>query len=198
MSTTTRVLDAREKTRADSAHCADRVAPTRAKLPHRRCTAPQVSDLARRTSMAPRLPPLVGKEDALMNRHWTIGLCLSLLLTSLLIGGLAFDVAAQQPTAPAPAAPAAPAAPDSSAPNSAPSAPQSQSPQMQAPSSNVQTETRTEKSERIVEREPGTILGVNPTIALIVGAAVLIVIVFAFVSMSRRREDEIHHTHTRA
>jgi hypothetical protein len=133
-----------------------------------------------------------------MNRHRTIGLCLSLLLTSLLIGGLAFDVAAQQPTAPAPAAPAAPAAPDSSAPNSAPSAPQSQPPQMQAPSSNVQTETRTEKSERIVEREPGTILGVNPTIALIVGAAVLIVIVFAFVSMSRRREDEIHHTHTRA
>lgn len=135
-----------------------------------------------------------------MNRHWTIGLCLSLLLTSLLIGGLAFDVAAQQPTAPAPAAPAAP---DSSAPNSAPSAsapstPQSQSPQMQAPSSNVQTETRTEKSERIVEREPGTILGVNPTIALIVGAAVLVVIVFAFVSMSGRREDEIHHTHTRA
>ncbi|HEV3347089.1 MAG TPA: hypothetical protein VHC93_08365 [Methylomirabilota bacterium] len=69
---------------------------------------------------------------------------------------------------------------------------------MQAPSTNVQTETRTEKSERIVEREPGTILGVNPTIALIVGAAVLVVIVFAFVSMSRRREDEVHHTHTRA
>jgi len=121
-----------------------------------------------------------------MNRHWTIGLCLSLLLTPLLIGGLAFDVAAQQPTAPAPAAPAAP---DRSAPSSAP---QSQSPQMQAPSTNVQTGTRTEKSERIVEREPGTILGVNPTIALIVGAAVLVVIVFAFVSMSRRREDEIH------
>ena len=133
-----------------------------------------------------------------MNRHWTTGLCLSLLLTSLLIGGLAFDVAAQQPTAPAPAAPAAPAAPDSSAPNSAPSAPQSQSPQMQAPSSNVQTETRTEKTERIVEREPGTFLGVNPTIALMVGAALLVVIVFALVSMSRRKEEvrHTHHTHT--
>jgi hypothetical protein len=68
----------------------------------------------------------------------------------------------------------------------------------QAPSSNVQTETRTEKTERIVEREPGTFLGVNPTVALMVGAALLVVIVFALVSMSRRKEEvrHTHHTHT--
>ena len=135
-----------------------------------------------------------------MNRNRTIGLCLTLLLTSLLIGGLAFDVSAQQPTAPAPPA-AAPSdskpapAPDSSAPSS--STPQSQPPAMQqAPSTNVQTDTRTEKTERVVEREPGTFLGVNPTIALMVGAALLVVIVFAFVSMSRRKEDIRRTTHT--
>ena len=135
-----------------------------------------------------------------MTRNWTIGLCLTLLLTSLLIGGLAFDAGAQQPTAPVPAAPAAPsdstARPDISAPSSTP---QSQPPAMQqAPSTNVQTDTRTEKTERIVEREPGTFLGVNPTIALMVGAALLVVIVFALVSMSRRKEEvrHTHHTHT--
>jgi hypothetical protein len=102
---------------------------------------------------------------------------------------LALDASAQQPSAPAPATPAAP---DSSAPSSPPPpAPQVQPP---APSTNVQTDTRTEKSERIVEREPGTFLGVNPTIALLVGAAVLVVIVFSLVAMSRRR-DEVRHTH---
>ncbi|HET8530148.1 MAG TPA: hypothetical protein VFO08_03305 [Methylomirabilota bacterium] len=121
-----------------------------------------------------------------MNRNWTIGLWLTLLL----IGGLAPDASAQQPSAPTtPSAPAEsrPPAPDSSAPGGTP---QSQPPQMQqAP--NVQTETRT---ERIVEREPGKFLGVDPTVAMIVGAVLLIVIVFALVAMGRRR-DEIHHTH---
>ena len=154
--------------------------------------------------LALSLPPLATKEDALMNRNRTIGLCLTLFLTSLLIGGLAFDASAQQPTAPAPlaASPSDPKlaapAPDTSAPSS--STPQSQPPAMQpGPSTNVQTETRTEKTERIVEeREPGTFLGVNPTIALMVGAALLVVIVFAFVSMSRRKEEvrHTHHTHT--
>jgi len=125
-----------------------------------------------------------------MKRNWTIGLCLTLLLPSLLIGGLALDASAQQPSAPAPATPPVP---DASAPSSPPPPP---APQVQppAPSTNVQTDTRTEKTERIVEREPGTFLGVNPTIALLVGAALLIVIVFSLVAMSRRR-DEVHHTH---
>src|SRR5512144_1892490 len=123
-----------------------------------------------------------------MNRNLTMGLCLSLLL----IGGLALNASAQQPSAPAtPSAPAEsrPPAPDSSARGGTP---QSQPPQMQqAP--NVQTETRTE-TERIVEREPGKFLGVDPTVAMIVGAVLLIVIVFALVAMGRRR-DEVHHTH---
>ena len=127
-----------------------------------------------------------------MNRNWTIGICLTLLL----IGGSAVDAGAQQPSAPAtPAAPAdpKPQAPDSS---SAPQPAQPSAPQMQqAPPTNTQTETRTE-TERIVEREPGKFLGVDPTVAMLLGAALLIVIVFALVAMSRRR-DEIQHTHTR-
>jgi len=126
-----------------------------------------------------------------MKRNWTIGLGLTLLLTSLVIGGLALDAGAQQPSAPAPATPAVP---DSSAPSSPPPPPPAPQVQQPAPSTNVQTDTRTEKTERIVEREPGTFLGVNPTIALLVGAAVLIVIVFSLVAMSRRR-DEVRHTH---
>lgn len=129
-----------------------------------------------------------------MNRNWTIGICLTLLL----IGGFAVDARAQQPSAPAPATPAAPADPKTQAPDSssAPQPAQPSAPQMQqAPSTNTQTETRTE-TERIVEREPGKFLGVDPTVAMLLGAALLIVIVFALVAMSRRR-DEIQHTHTR-
>jgi len=124
-----------------------------------------------------------------MTRNWTIGICLTLLL----IAGFTVNASAQQPTAPAPAAPTDPkAAPDSS---SAPQPAQPQSPQLQqAPPPSTQTETRTEKTERIVEREPGKFLGVDPTIAMILGAALLIVIVFARVAMSRRR-DEVEHIH---
>jgi hypothetical protein len=124
-----------------------------------------------------------------MTRNWTIGICLTLLL----IAGFTVNASAQQPTAPAPAAPTDPkAAPDSS---SAPQPAQPQSPQLQqAPPPSTQTETRTEKTERIVEREPGKFLGVDPTIAMILGAALLIVIVFAMVAMSRRR-DEVEHIH---
>jgi hypothetical protein len=128
-----------------------------------------------------------------MTRNWTIGLCLTLLL----MGGFALDARAQQPSAPA--APAVPADPKAQAPDSssAPQPSQPSTPQMQpAPSTNTQTETRTEKTERIVEREPGKFLGVDPTVAMILGAVLLIVIVFALVAMSRRR-DEIQHTHTR-
>lgn len=124
-----------------------------------------------------------------MTRNWTIGICLTLLL----IAGFTANASAQQPTAPAPAAPTDPkAAPDSS---SAPQPAQPQSPQLQqAPPPSTPTETRTEKTERIVEREPGKFLGVDPTIAMILGAALLIVIVFAMVAMSRRR-DEVEHIH---
>lgn len=129
-----------------------------------------------------------------MKGHWTIGIG----LTFVLIGGFTLDASAQQPSAPAPSALATPAdpkppAPDSGAPQpSAPPAPQMHP--AQPPS--VQSETRTETSDRIVEREPGKLLGVDPAVAMILGAAVLIVIVFALASMNRRR-DETHHTHPR-
>ena len=133
----------------------------------------------------------------------TIGISIGMCLMLLLLGGFALDASAQQPSAPAPVAPATPTDPKPQAPDSGGSQPaQSQPPQpqapqlQQAPPTNTQTEVRTEKSERIVEREPGKFLGVDPTVALLLGAALLIVIVFALVAMSRRR-DEVQHTHTR-
>ena len=125
-----------------------------------------------------------------MTRNWTIGICLTLLL----IAGFTVNASAQQPTAPAPAAPAdpKPQAPDS---GSASQPAQPQPPRIQkAPPPSTQTETRTEKTERIVEREPGKLLGVDPTVAMILGAALLIVIIFAMVAISRRR-DEVEHIH---
>ena len=118
--------------------------------------------------------------------NWVIGACLGLLI----IGGVAVDVSAQQ-SPPASTAPAEtkPQAPDTS---SQPAAPKD-SPQN--PSTNTQTETRIEKSERIVEREAGKFLGVDATVAMIIGAVVLIVIVIGLVAMSRRG-DEVHtHRH---
>jgi hypothetical protein len=130
-----------------------------------------------------------------MRRNWTIGLCSTLILPVFLIAGSALETSAQTPAAPAtPSAPAttpAPTEPAKPAPEATPAAPQSQmqkAPDTQAPS--TQTETRT---ERIVEHER-TFLGVDPTVAMIVGAVLLIVIVFAMVAMGRRR-DEIEHTH---
>ena len=124
--------------------------------------------------------------------NWAIGSMLALLL----VGGLALDVSAQQPPAPAPPAqteskPATP--PDSGSPAS-PSAPQPggqvQTPQV--PSTNVQIESRTERTERVVER-PARFLGMDPTVAAVLGAVLLIVIVVALVAMGRRTEDV--HTH---
>ena len=129
-----------------------------------------------------------------MTRIWTKALCLNLLL----IGGFAMTASAQQPTAPAPAAPADSKASDNNTaqPSPSPAAPAPAPQLQQTPPPSTQTETRTEKTERIVEREPGKFLGVDPTVAMILGATILIVIVFAMVAMSRRR-DEIPHTHTR-
>ena len=131
-----------------------------------------------------------------MNRmNWVIGSMLALLL----VGGLALDVSAQQPAAPTPPAqtetkPATP--PDSSAtPPATQSAPQPggqvQTPQV--PQSNVQIETRTERTERVVE-QPARLLGMDATLAMVLGAVLLIVIVVGLVAMSRRT-DEVHHTH---
>ena len=129
-----------------------------------------------------------------MNRtSWIAGLFLSLLL----IGGFALDVSAQQPAAP----PAIATSPASAAVIPARPAPQGDSSvqpaQPAAPSTNTQVETRTERTERIVER-PATFLGVNATVAMVIGAVLVIVVVIGMVAMSRRGDDVTHtHTHTR-
>ena len=129
-----------------------------------------------------------------MKRNWTIGPCLTLILALILVGGFTLETSAQTPAAPAtPSSPPASPEPAKPAPETAPqpAAPPSQmqkAPDAQAPS--TQTETRT---ERVVEHER-SFLGVDPTVAMIVGAVLLIVIVFAMVAMGRRR-DEIEHTH---
>jgi hypothetical protein len=125
-----------------------------------------------------------------MNRtSWIAGVCLSLLL----IGGVALDVSAQQ--APAPPAPAettpAPA-------NPTPPVPRTEyggQPQ-QAPPTGSQIETRPEPR---AERESGTFLGVNPTVAVVIGAVLVIVVVIGLVAMSRRGDEvrETRETHTR-
>ena len=123
--------------------------------------------------------------------NWIAGIVLSLLL----IGGFAVDVAAQQPAAP-PAPAETQQTPDT---KPAPQGDASSTPQAQPaqpPSSNTQIETRTERTERVVER-PGTFLGVDATVAMVLGAILVIVVVIGIVAMSRRSGDDVHHTHSR-
>ena len=125
-----------------------------------------------------------------MNRkNWAIGSMLALLL----VGGLALDVSAQQPAAPAPAQTETKPADSGSTPPAAQSAPQPQAPPAQVPSSNVTIESKTERTERVVE-QPARFLGMDATLAMVLGAILLIVIVVGLVAMSRRTE-EVVHTH---
>jgi hypothetical protein len=121
---------------------------------------------------------------------WIVGICLSLLL----IGGVALDVSAQQPppppapseTTPTPANPPTPS-------NPTPPTPRTEyGGQPQAPPTGSQIETRPvplDGSER------GSFLGVDPTVAMIIGAVLVIVIVFALVAMGRRSEEVRHTRH---
>lgn len=121
---------------------------------------------------------------------WIIGSTLALLL----VGGLALEVSAQQPAAPAPPAQTESKPADSgSTPPAAQQQPSDKAQTPQVPSSNVQIESRTERTERVVER-PSSFLGMDPTVALAIGAVLFIVIVVGLVAMSRRTE-EVHHTH---
>ena len=106
-------------------------------------------------------------------------------------------MSAQQPAAPpAPAETTTPVS-DSPARPAPQGDPSVQPPQPPAPpSTNTQIETRTERTERVVER-PGTFLGVNATVAMVIGAVLVIVVIIGMVAMSRRG-DEVTHTHTRS
>ena len=123
--------------------------------------------------------------------NWIIGACLGLLL----IGGFAFDASAQQP--PAPPAPAETSqTPDGSSarpvPQPAPKTEYGGQP-AQAPPTSSQIETRPVPP---TGQEPATFLGVDPTVAMVIGAVLVIVIVFGLVAMSRRG-DEVVDPHTR-
>ena len=129
------------------------------------------------------------------------------------VAGVAFDASAQAPTAapetkqsapetkapdttpsqPAPAAQDRSSSDDKGSPNAPAPAARTDQPQTQPGPSVIerQTETRTER----VEREPARFLGMDPVIALIVGAVVFVVIILGMVAMSRREEDH-PHSHT--
>ena len=63
-----------------------------------------------------------------------------------------------------------------------------------APGSESKSESRTDyrsdtRSERVVETERSKFLGMDPTLAMIVGAVLFVVIVMAMVAMSRKSSD---------
>jgi len=143
-----------------------------------------------------------------MKRHWIVAICLSLFA----VAALASSASAQQPAAApdtkapetkqsapdtTPAQPA-PGAPDKSADDKgSPAAPPPDARTDQAartpPGPSVierQVETRSER----IEREPARLFGLDPAVALIVGAVVLIVVVLGIVAMSRREEDPHRHS----
>ena len=142
-----------------------------------------------------------------MKRSLIVAICLSLFA----IVGLAASASAQQPAA----------APDTKAPETKQSAPDT-TPAQPAPGGDKSTEDKSSpaapapgartdqpvqtppgpsvierqietRSER-VEREPARLFGLDPAVALIVGAVVLIVVVLGIVAMSRREEDPHRHT----
>jgi hypothetical protein len=129
-----------------------------------------------------------------MKKTQLAGLMTSLLGLALVLGLLVVNVNAQtsappaqqeeksQPS-PAPGATDRGAAPQPTAPETrAPSAP---------PAPNVTIENRGDT--RTGGDERGKFLGVDPTVAMVVGAALLIVIVIALVAMTRRSEDVPTH-----
>src|SRR5207247_748746 len=78
---------------------------------------------------------------------------------------------------------------------SQPGQPSQSSPAQVAPGSNqsnsttdVRSESRT--TERVVDTERTRILGMDPTLAVLVGAVLLIVVILAIVAMSRRQTTE--------
>ena len=133
--------------------------------------------------------------------YWILGACLSLLL----VGGFALDVSAQQQQQTPPAtAPSAPSTPDTSTSPSTPPSPAPPSGTMQrdnpsattppATNNNTRIETRETERNTVTTPDSSRIFGLAPGVALLIGAALLVVIVVALVAMSKR-SDEVTHTH---
>jgi len=126
-----------------------------------------------------------------------VKLVVPLLGWALVLGCFAVDVHAQTGAPPAPPAQQegtqqpAPGAPDKGA-APQPTTPETRSPAPQ-PAPNVTIENRSESRPSAGER--GRILGVDPTVAMVIGAVLLVVIVIALVAMSKRSEDvPTHHS----
>ena len=130
--------------------------------------------------------------------YWVFAACLSLLL----LGGLAYDVSAQQ-TPPPSAAPSAPPTEPSKPPVMTP--PSSPAPVAPAPGGQMRQDTpqppstnTIERNTTVVDRDHGQIFGMQPTVALIIGAVLLVVIILGLVAMSRGGGDtEVHEHHHR-
>jgi hypothetical protein len=129
------------------------------------------------------------EERTMTSAKWITGTCLSLLM----IGAFAIDARAQQPPAP-PSAVETPQTPSTPAPLPTPTPPVPRTEYggqpTQTPPTNSQIDTRTEPRPA---GESRGFLGVDPTLAMVLGAVVLIVVIIGLVSMSRRT-DEVHDT----
>jgi len=136
---------------------------------------------------------LRNQEGSMKNKH-LVRLVVPRLGLALVLGLFAVDVRAQTSTPPAPAQQegaqqSAPSATDKGAPPQ-PTTPETRSPVPQ-PAPNVTIENRSES--RPSEGDRGRILSVDPTVAMVIGAVLLIVIVIALVAMSKRSEDVPTH-----
>src|SRR5262249_25876149 len=129
--------------------------------------------------------------------YWVFAACLSLLL----LGGLAYDVGAQQ-TAPPSGAPSAPPTeptkPGAVTPPATAPGPAAPNGQMRQDTPQPPSSTTIERNTTVVDRDHGRIFGMQPTVALIIGAVLLVVIILGLVAMSRGGGDtEVHEHHHR-
>jgi hypothetical protein len=132
-----------------------------------------------------------------VKKNWILALCLGLLV----IGGFALEASAQQPTPQAPAtqtetAPAPDRTPTPPAPENPPA--QSSTPRTEsggqpapAPPTGSQIDTRPASNG-----ESRSLFGIDPTVAVIIGAALLVIIVISLVAMSRRTDTTTRNVDT--
>jgi len=129
--------------------------------------------------------------------YWVFAACLSLLL----LGGLAYDVSAQQtppPSAAPSAPPTEPAKPPAITPPTTTPDPAAPSGQMRQDTPQPPSTNTIERNTTVVDRDSHRIFGMQPTVALIIGAVLLVIIILGLVAMSRGRGDtEIHEHHHR-
>jgi hypothetical protein len=119
----------------------------------------------------------------------------SLLLAMTLTAGMAV---AQSGSADSPKdSPSQPQPAQSQPDQSQPSTPGQAAPDMKQQSTDTRTDYRSDsRSERVVETEKAKFLGVDPMVAMIIGAVLFIVIIMAIVSMSKRSSTSVETRRT--